>query len=119
MLSELFVRIWQGMMKKSVHKPCENRFLKLSCRNVCEFRKFLLLLQMTQLARKGERVLHIGNRTFTNVIFRVSNLANLNPSLKKRNRNVYVGCLIPSPPYLYRVDERIYSRRGLTRVAYL
>ena len=47
-------------------------------------------------------VMTFWKRTFTNVIFRVSNLANLNPSLKKRNKNVCVGFNIPSPPYLYK-----------------
>ena len=49
-------------------------------------------------------------RTFTNVIFRVSNLANLNLHLKRRNRNVHVGCIVS----YYNI-----SWRGLTRVAYL
>ena len=49
-------------------------------------------------------------RTFTNVDFRVSNLANLNLHLGKRNRNVRVGCIV----LCYNI-----SWRGLTRVAYL
>lgn len=53
---------------------------------------------------------HSGKRTFTNVIFRVSNLANLNLHLRERNWNVYVGCIVS----YYNI-----SRRGLTRVAYL
>ena len=66
---------------------------------------------MTQLVlqrARGSR--HVGKRTFTNVIFRVSNLANLNLHLRKRNRNVRVGCIVS----YYNI-----SRRGLTRVAYL
>ena len=53
---------------------------------------------------------HSGKRTFTNVIFRVSNLANLNLHLRKRNRNVRVRCIV----HCYNI-----SWRGLTRVAYL
>ena len=63
------------------------------------------------MARKGMRVdTFTGKRTFTDVIFRVSNLANLNLHLRERNWNVYVGCIVS----YYNI-----SRRGLTRVAYL
>ena len=51
----------------------------------------------------------IGKRTFTDVIFRVSNLANLNLHLRERNWNVRVRCIVSSN----------ISWRGLTRVAYL
>ena len=66
---------------------------------------------MTQLVRKGKRVnnLLVKGR-LRNVIFRVSNLANLNLHLRERNRNVRVGCI---------VTYCNISRRGLTRVAYL
>ena len=66
-------------------------------------------MQSTRLARKGERVILLVTRTFTNVIFRVSNLANLNLHLRERNWNVRVRCIVSSN----------ISWRGLTRVAYL
>ena len=71
----------------------------------------LLIFALDSVSPHGqEGSRHIGKRTFTNVILRVSNLANLNLHLRKRNWNVRVGCI---------VSYYNNSRRGLTRVAYL
>lgn len=105
----------------SVYKPHISILHKLFLQIIWEVQKKFLSLHLTQLVRssayiavcqskKGKRVMTFWKRTFTNVIFRVSNLANLNPSLKNRNRNVHVGCIVSC----YNI-----SWRGLTRVAYL
>ena len=48
---------------------------------------------------------------------RLSDLANQSPE-ENATETSALGVLYPVHLILYRVDERIYSRRGLTRVAY-
>ena len=83
-------------------------FYKKSHKNLLSSKKlFIFAVDPVSLAR-ARGSLTYWKRTFTNVIFRVSNLANLNLHLRERNRNVRVGCIVA----YYNI-----SRRGLTRVA--